>query len=421
MKKLTIVFCLLVSLAVNAQYSAPGFYRVHNVNTDSYISIKGTTFEWETSPDAFWPCIEMLRDSAQVTDPGSIIYIPGLEQTSLCAQGAGTYQLTGLYMDVSLARENEGGKDTYVAVTEVMVKGKPFKCYFRDYGLGLTAGYSDNIQSRWWIEPVNKESIEESYFGVKPSSESVKDADGYYWTSLCCDFPVQLPVDGGVIGAYTVLEVKCDADGVYYAAPVQAYGQGETVPAATPVLLKCASPYAAGNKLIPVGEIAGNLSFPLTHDLLMGNYYSQFTNFAALNDASATAVYVPVQSTPASATNLALGIDADGRLGFFPQKDGSYMVANTAWLNIAGLDLDGVTAVYLGDVPEEIVEYIRGDIDGDGIINIEDVTMLIDFMLGYLPQLKASFNAAAADVNGDGIVNIEDVTQLIDIILGNVH
>ena len=73
MKKLTIILSLLVSIAVNAQYSAPGFYRVHNVNTDSYISIKGTHFEWSTNPDAFWSCILMLPESEAVSDPGSIM------------------------------------------------------------------------------------------------------------------------------------------------------------------------------------------------------------------------------------------------------------------------------------------------------------------------------------------------------------
>ena len=52
-----------------------------------------------------------------------------------------------------------------------------------------------------------------------------------------------------------------------------------------------------------------------------------------------------------------------------------------------------------------------GDINGDGNINISDVTNLIDLLLsgGELP--------AYADVNGDGGVNIKDVTDLIDMLL----
>ena len=53
-----------------------------------------------------------------------------------------------------------------------------------------------------------------------------------------------------------------------------------------------------------------------------------------------------------------------------------------------------------------------GDVDGDGQINIDDVTGLIDQLLlgGELP--------AYIDVDGDGAVDINDVTTLIDMLLG---
>ena len=52
-----------------------------------------------------------------------------------------------------------------------------------------------------------------------------------------------------------------------------------------------------------------------------------------------------------------------------------------------------------------------GDINGDGNIAINDVTNLIDLLLGG-EELPAN-----ADVNGDGVVTIKDVTDLIDILL----
>lgn len=59
------------------------------------------------------------------------------------------------------------------------------------------------------------------------------------------------------------------------------------------------------------------------------------------------------------------------------------------------------------------MERVTGDINGDGNIAINDVTNLIDMLLGgdELP--------AWADVNGDGNVTIADVTALIDMLLGN--
>ena len=55
----------------------------------------------------------------------------------------------------------------------------------------------------------------------------------------------------------------------------------------------------------------------------------------------------------------------------------------------------------------------RGDVNGDGRMNVSDVTMLINMILGITPV-----DAARADLNGDTKVNVSDVTSLINIILG---
>ncbi len=53
-----------------------------------------------------------------------------------------------------------------------------------------------------------------------------------------------------------------------------------------------------------------------------------------------------------------------------------------------------------------------GDIDGDGEINVGDVTALINKLLNV-----ASFDDDVCDINGDGEVNVTDVTSLINMIL----
>ena len=58
---------------------------------------------------------------------------------------------------------------------------------------------------------------------------------------------------------------------------------------------------------------------------------------------------------------------------------------------------------------------LLGDVDGDGIINIKDVTSLIDYLLGVSQDL---YNDLNADINKDGIINIQDTTGLIDMLLG---
>ena len=56
-----------------------------------------------------------------------------------------------------------------------------------------------------------------------------------------------------------------------------------------------------------------------------------------------------------------------------------------------------------------------GDVDGDGLVNISDVTVLIDMLLG------GTTPPSSADVDGDGSVNISDVTTLIDMLLADIR
>jgi hypothetical protein len=56
-----------------------------------------------------------------------------------------------------------------------------------------------------------------------------------------------------------------------------------------------------------------------------------------------------------------------------------------------------------------------GDVNGNGLINIQDVTWLVDYLL-EIPN--ENFVLEAADVFPDGTINIRDLTRLIDILLG---
>lgn len=75
----------------------------------------------------------------------------------------------------------------------------------------------------------------------------------------------------------------------------------------------------------------------------------------------------------------------------------------SVWSNI-----EHVTIVGNGDEP------LMGDVNGDGEVNISDVTTLIDYLLAMQPGDQFD---AAADVNGDGEINITDVTAIIDLLL----
>ena len=78
--------------------------------------------------------------------------------------------------------------------------------------------------------------------------------------------------------------------------------------------------------------------------------------------------------------------------------------------NFARIDGGHIRLGYFTEKPA----FTRGDVNGDGSVNISDVTALIDLLLG-----GGTISNPAADCNQDGSVNISDVTALIDYLLSN--
>ena len=64
----------------------------------------------------------------------------------------------------------------------------------------------------------------------------------------------------------------------------------------------------------------------------------------------------------------------------------------------------------IGALPFMPPEYICGDADGSAVLNILDVTYLINFLYKSGPEPEPM---AAGDADGDGGLNILDVTHLI--------
>ena len=63
----------------------------------------------------------------------------------------------------------------------------------------------------------------------------------------------------------------------------------------------------------------------------------------------------------------------------------------------------------------DILDVVLGDINADSNINIQDVVILINFILGNaVPEGNQLYSA---DLNSDGILNVQDVVILIGIIL----
>lgn len=72
-----------------------------------------------------------------------------------------------------------------------------------------------------------------------------------------------------------------------------------------------------------------------------------------------------------------------------------------------------IVLALLGLMPTQGSAATLGDIDGNGEVNVSDVTALVNQILG-----TAQFDSATCDVNADGSIDVSDVTTLVNIILG---
>ena len=87
-------------------------------------------------------------------------------------------------------------------------------------------------------------------------------------------------------------------------------------------------------------------------------------------------------------------------------RDGDYLQFNSGHEMLIGME---PPEGWEPPVPANL-----GDVNGDGDVNVNDVTVLINYILGKNPT---PFVEANADVNGDEAINVNDVTLIINIIL----
>ena len=65
-----------------------------------------------------------------------------------------------------------------------------------------------------------------------------------------------------------------------------------------------------------------------------------------------------------------------------------------------------------------IEDYKKGDVDGDGVVDLADAVLVINHYVGK-PVNK--FVTGAADVDGDGVIDLADAVRIINFYVGKVQ
>lgn len=86
-------------------------------------------------------------------------------------------------------------------------------------------------------------------------------------------------------------------------------------------------------------------------------------------------------------------------------------LTSTPDLRVDTINTDFKKVIYLK------LGYQIGDVNGDGSVNIVDVTALMNYVLS--PEGFDQYQIDAADINRDGVINMTDVTALIQMVLSD--
>ena len=260
-----------------------------------------------------------------------------------------------------------------------------------------TGNTNENInkEDQWCLLPLTEEKMDEYYFGAAPKSSVTQD--GKYYTTMYTSFPYKC-MDG--VKAYTVDKYLKNAK-----VHLNEITSG-MVPSYTAVILECNGTTAKENRLIPIFDepeaITGTnyLKGELWLDDESGNPDNYRTRFdpntmRVLSDDKAAFVKFNNKDTAHGDTIL------------------TYIANNTCYLE---LDKSKTPLYeYTFTTEDDPDASLLGDVDNNGVVNITDVMLTTNYVIGKTPSVFIFENA---DINKDTTITITDVMFIVNIILG---
>lgn len=221
-----------VALHTTAQITGNGYYRVQNKETGRYIELidnRGKVDYVTTTVDL--GALQTISGFDQVVgNPATVFYFTdkGSRNYNLSGQGCDLYGMIGYYLELKQlssgayrCSKTVNGALLYLADEE------------GDYSPGMVVTTGQKTRD-WYVRPITADG--DNYFGLKPE---VSARQGLF-TTIYAAFPFAFAAEG--MEAYTVTKVD---RGMAVYKPLT----GTVVPAATPVIVKCAGSAAADNKL----------------------------------------------------------------------------------------------------------------------------------------------------------------------------
>jgi PKD repeat protein len=105
----------------------------------------------------------------------------------------------------------------------------------------------------------------------------------------------------------------------------------------------------------------------------------------------------------------------DGSTSFSPSPVHTYSQGGASNVSLIITDMYGIESEAHTETVQ-LLSSMPGDINNDSVLNVLDILLVVNFILGSDTPSASEFSAA--DLNSDGILNILDVVILTNLILG---
>ena len=385
MKKilLSLLILLLPSLPAMAQTVQKGYYRIRNYTTNRYIFLvdyktKGILVA-ETSYD-----VDALRTRAGFSnvesDPSTVYLIENKGGTNydLKSQGKGVHDFVGRYLIAKPVTNASGTHYTasgiYQGIEVFLYDSEPDPDNPDEGGYLMTGG--DYNLRLWDILPV-KATDNNNYFGIQPEVT----VGGQRYAPFYASFPFT-PVSSDM-KVYTVSKVEGNKA---YMAEVQG-----KVASGTPVIIACPGATPSDNRINIEMQDATKPA-----NKLSGEYFNS-------SDFCGSKAY-HYNALPWDAATMRVLGTKDGKLAFVKNTKLKTIPRNKAYLVVDASAPDTIILEMQG-------EQLRGDLNGDGLVNGTVLVAMVNMIMEQIPQTNA------ADLNGDGQVNGTDLVILVGLIL----
>ena len=340
MKKLILSLLLLSPLALYAQLSGSGYYRIQNYKTERYfvmVDDSAWLITTASTQDINTGAFKLVKpfDEYVATNPASICYLTKYSnyQYNISGQGLDLYARVKSYLEFrqrSNGTYTIGGTGSAAGIT--LTKYLTDSSWRGDSAPVKTAEGNLDDYAYWWIRPIN----DKYYFGFKPDIKASLDGgDSLYYAPFYASFSF---IMNSNVKAYYISEVRdCYAlihDFVY------------TIPGETPVIVECNSDVATDNKVslaLSTATAPGNK--------LKGVYFC--------NDVEAYTEHRNVTAYNSNTMRI-LGRTDDGRLAFVKSSSLVYIPANTCYLQVPAGSPDVIYVVK--EIPDGIEAVKASDV-----------------------------------------------------------